>query len=138
MANRRRFLQSIPAVMATPAVAAAASKSGAKLTSGSRDYFKELGVRPFLNAAGTYTTLTASLMQPEAVAAIDYASRTFVRLNELHDAVGARIAQMVAAEAAMVSSGAAGALLCGTAACSAGTDMEKIDRPPYSTAIKTV
>jgi len=27
-----------------------------------RDYFRELGVRPFINAAGVYTTLTASLM----------------------------------------------------------------------------
>lgn len=122
--------------MAAPAVAAAASKSGAKLPAGSRDYFKELGVRPFLNAAGTYTTLTASLMHPEVVAAIDYASRTFVRLNELHDAVGAKIAQMVGAEAAMVSSGAAGALLCGTAACVAGTDPDKILRLPDTTGMK--
>jgi len=71
-----------------------------------RDYFKELGVRPFINAAGTYTTLTASLMHPEVMAAINYASKTFVPLNDLHDAVGKRIAELVGCEAAMVTSGA--------------------------------
>ena len=30
-----------------------------------RDYFKELGVRTFINAAGTYTFMTASLMREE-------------------------------------------------------------------------
>ncbi len=95
-----------------------------------RDYFKELGVGTFINAAGTYTTLTASLMRPEVVAAIEYASKSFVRLTELHDAVGKRIAELVECEAAMVSSGAAAALTCGTAACVAGKNQEFIRRLP--------
>jgi len=82
-----------------------------------RDYFKELGIKPFINAAGTYTTLTASLMQPEVVQAIEYASRQFVHLVDLHDAVGQRIASMIGCEAAMVTAGAASALTLGTAAC---------------------
>jgi 2-iminobutanoate/2-iminopropanoate deaminase len=41
-----------------------------------RDYFAELGVRPFINAAGTYTDMTASLMPPEVMDAINYASST--------------------------------------------------------------
>src|SRR6266700_3505549 len=106
MPNRRRFLQGISSLplLATPSIAAPVK----------RDYFKELGVKPFINAAGTYTTLTASLMQPEVMQAIDYASRVFVRLNEVQDAVGARIASLLGAEAAMVTSGAASALTCGT------------------------
>ena len=32
-----------------------------------RDYFKELGLRTFINAAGTYTALTASLPHPEVI-----------------------------------------------------------------------
>ena len=35
-----------------------------------RDILDELGVRTFINAAGTYTRLTASLMPPEVVSAI--------------------------------------------------------------------
>ena len=32
-----------------------------------RDYFAELGVRPVINAAGTSTALSGSLMRPEAI-----------------------------------------------------------------------
>jgi D-glucosaminate-6-phosphate ammonia-lyase len=32
-----------------------------------RDYFKELGVRTFINAAGTYTFMTGCLMHPEVI-----------------------------------------------------------------------
>jgi L-seryl-tRNA(Ser) seleniumtransferase len=95
-----------------------------------RDYFKELNVRPFINAAGTFTTLTASLMWPEVMEAINYASKTFVPLNDLHDAAGKRIAELIGCEAAMVTSGAAAALTVGTAACVAGKNPEWIRRIP--------
>jgi L-seryl-tRNA(Ser) seleniumtransferase len=129
MPNRRRFLQSVSAI---PLL----SKPG-KAATVKRDYFKELGVRPFINAAGTYTTLTASLMQPEVVQAIDYASKQFVHLQELHDAVGQRIASLIGCEAAMVTAGAASALTLGTAACVAGTNRDFIRRLPDTTGMKT-
>jgi L-seryl-tRNA(Ser) seleniumtransferase len=113
--------------MSTPSVAATVK----------RDYFKELGIRPFINAAGTYTTLTASLMQPEVVQAIDYASKQFVHLIDLHNAVGKRIASLIGCEAAMVTAGAASALTLGTAACMTGTNQEFIRRLPDTTAMKT-
>ena len=49
-------------------------------------------MRPFINAAGTYTAMTASLMPPEVMDAINYASKHYVMLDELHDKVGERIA----------------------------------------------
>ena len=101
-----------------------------------RDYFKELGIRPFINAAGTYTNLTASLMPPEAVRAIEYASRQFVRLEELQTAVGKRIAELIGCESAMVTSGAAGALTVGTAACITGTNQQFIRRLPDTAGMK--
>jgi L-seryl-tRNA(Ser) seleniumtransferase len=111
---------------AAPAGAAEKSKSGT-------DYFKDLGVRPFINAAGTYTAMTASLMLPEVMDAINYASKHYVMLDELHDRVGERIAALVKAEAAMVSSGAAAALTLGTAAVLTGTDRQKmVDLPNLS------
>src|SRR5689334_3963164 len=128
MFTRRRFIESLstlPVVggflagTARPAGAAAASAAA-------RDYFKELGVRPFINAAGTFTDMTASLMPPEVMAAINYASKQFVPLNELHDRVGERIATLVKAEAAMVSSGAASAMTLGTAGVLTGGDAKKI------------
>src|SRR5258706_6034839 len=128
MPNRRRFLQGISSLplLATPGAAATVK----------RDYFKELGIKPFINAAGTYTTLTASLMQPEVVQAIEYASKQFVHLIELHDAVGQRIASLIGCDAAMVTAGAASALTLGTAACMTGTNQDFIRRLPDTTGMK--
>ena len=132
MANRRKFLQGS---IAAPLMGTAAFTASAATPK--RDYFKELGVQPIINAAGTYTSFTASLMLPEVMDAIHYASKTFVRLNELHDAVGKKIASLLNAEAAMVSCGAASALTLGTAACLTGTDRNKIQAIPDLTGMKT-
>jgi uncharacterized pyridoxal phosphate-dependent enzyme len=128
MPNRRRFLQGISSLplLATPGAAANVK----------RDYFKELGIKPFINAAGTYTTLTASLMQPEVVQAIEYASKQFVHLIELHDAVGQRIASLIGCDAAMVTAGAASALTLGTAACITGSNQDFIRRLPDTAGMK--
>jgi L-seryl-tRNA(Ser) seleniumtransferase len=106
-------------------------------TTKSRDLFKELGVRTFINAAGTYTALTASLMPREVVAAIEYGSRHFVSIHELQDKVGQRIAEMLQAESAMVTSGAAGAMTCGTAACITGTSRDAILKLPDLSGLKS-
>jgi len=102
-----------------------------------RDFLKELGVRPIINGAGVYTFSTASLMRPEVVEAIRSISTKFVRLDELHDAVGQRIAKMLGAEAAMVPSGAAAGLTLGTAAVLTGEDADRIRRIPDLTGMKT-
>jgi L-seryl-tRNA(Ser) seleniumtransferase len=102
-----------------------------------RDYFGELGVRPFINAAGTYTAMTASLMLPEVMDAINYASEHFVMLDELHDKVGERLAGLLRCEAAMVTSGAASALTLGTAAVLTGTDRQKIVDLPNLASMKS-
>ena len=105
-------------------------------TAGQRDFLGELGVRPIINGAGTYTMFTASLMPPEVARAMEAAARRFVRLDELHDAVGRRIAALLRCEAAMVSAGAFGALTLATAACTAGTDPERIRRLPETSGMR--
>jgi uncharacterized pyridoxal phosphate-dependent enzyme len=99
-----------------------------------RDYFKELGVRTFINAAGTYTALTASLPHPEVIKAINYAALQFVKLEELQDRVGERIAELLKCEAAMVTSGAASAITLGTAGILTGGDPDKARRLPTDLA----
>ena len=126
MPNRRRFLQTVSSV---PFVGHLFSSS-ANAKPGSRDYFKELNVRPFINAAGTFTALTASLMYPEVLEAINYASKHFVPINDLHEAAGRRIATLIGCEAALVTSGAAAALTVGTAACIAGKNPDWIRKIP--------
>jgi L-seryl-tRNA(Ser) seleniumtransferase len=81
------------------------------------DYYQKLGVTPFINAAGTYTILTASIMPPEVQAAVAIAATQPVHLLDLHDAAGAYLAKRLKCEAALVTSGAAAALTVGTAAC---------------------
>ena len=134
MPDRRSFLQRLGSL---PFAGALFTKTGVvEAASKPRDYFAELGVRTFINAAGTYTTLTASLMQREVVEAYDYASKHFVPLTDLHDKVGAKIASMLGAEGAMVTSGAAGALTCGTAGCITGSDMKAVRQLPDLTGLK--
>jgi L-seryl-tRNA(Ser) seleniumtransferase len=67
---------------------------------------------------------------------MEQAAQHYVILEELQRAVGERIAQMLGVEAACVTSGAAGAMLIGTAACVAGKDLEKIKRLPDTTGMK--
>jgi uncharacterized pyridoxal phosphate-dependent enzyme len=145
MWSRRRFLERLstaPLVgglfgyQATLASAAPAL-APAPASRGGRDYFRELGLRPFINAAGTYTAMTASLMLPEVMEAINYASGRFVMLEELHDRVGERIASLLRCEAAMVSAGAASAMTLGTAGVLTGTDKQKIGSLPNLAGMKS-
>src|SRR5206468_2554851 len=81
--------------------------------------------------------MTASLMPIEVMDAINYASKHYVMLDELHDKVGERIASMLHCEAAMVTSGAASALTLATAAVLTGTDRKKIVDLPALDGMKS-
>jgi L-seryl-tRNA(Ser) seleniumtransferase len=101
-------LSGVPALQAKPS-----SKSAVQGV----DYYQKLGVTPFINAAGTYTVLSASTMPDEVQAALALAAKQPVNLNELLDASGAYLAKQLRCEAALVTAGAAAALVVGTAAC---------------------
>lgn len=102
----------------------------AEATTDSLDVYQSLGIRPIINAAGTITTLGGSLMPPEVVAAWNAASQSFVRLPELQDRIGERIAKLLDVEAALVTTGAAGGILVGTAAAVTHRDHSLISRLP--------
>ncbi len=133
MPDRRTFLKSLSNL---PLVGGLLSSGRAAAAPKKRDYLKELGVRPIINAAGTYTALTASIMPPEVVAAWEYGSQHYVRLDELHDAAGKRIAELVGCEAAMVTAGAASALTLGTAACVTGQNRQFVRRLPDTAGMR--
>jgi D-glucosaminate-6-phosphate ammonia-lyase len=139
MWTRRRFIESISALPVVGGFVSAGTTpaAAAPAPAGRKDYFRELGVRPFINAAGTYTAMTASLMPDEVMDAIQYASKHYVMLDELHDKVGERIASLVHSEAAMVTAGAASALTLGTAAVLTGTDRQKIVDLPDLASMKS-
>jgi uncharacterized pyridoxal phosphate-dependent enzyme len=131
MINRRSLLLSPLAAALLPRRTYAA-----QLVSAHGEIYRQLGVRPLINAAGTYTTLTGSLLVPQAREAMMEASKCFVPLVDLQRAAGARIAKLLGVPAAMVSSGGAGSILLATAACVAGKDPEKIRRIPDTTGMK--
>ncbi|MGH9470196.1 MAG: aminotransferase class V-fold PLP-dependent enzyme [Terriglobia bacterium] len=81
------------------------------------DYYDKLGVTKIINAAGTYTILTASIMPPSVQAAVVVAAKHPVRLLELQKKAGEYLARRLQCEAALVTDGAASALTLGTAAC---------------------
>jgi L-seryl-tRNA(Ser) seleniumtransferase len=81
------------------------------------DYYAKLGVQEIINAAGTYTFLTAAVMPESVQLAVAKAAKHPVRLEQLQLAAGAYLAKRLQCEAALVSAGASSALTLGTAAC---------------------
>jgi L-seryl-tRNA(Ser) seleniumtransferase len=103
-------VQTVEAAQA-PAVTPSATPQG------TIDYYDKLGVTKRINAAGTYTYLTGSLMPPSVQAAVAEAAKHPVFLEELQQGAGKYLAQKLRCEAAMVTAGAASAVTLGTAAC---------------------
>ncbi len=124
--KRRDILKGITLLPLTGVVPSTPVLAGSR--SGKRDLFKELGVTPVINAGVTMTFLSGSLMMPEVLDAINSTAHDFANMYDLQDKVGAKIAEMLQCEAAMVTSGAACAMLLGTAAAITGTDAEKINK----------
>jgi L-seryl-tRNA(Ser) seleniumtransferase len=98
--------------------------------------YSRLGVKTVINCRGTWTYLSGSLQFPEVQQAQAEASKHFVNMVELHQAVGRRLAELTGAESGLITSGAAGAMAAGTAACMAGSDAKKIWQLPDTTGLK--
>jgi L-seryl-tRNA(Ser) seleniumtransferase len=121
--SRRKLLRTASAVAAggvglcaSPALRAAETPFAPAPVKGV-DYYQKLGVNTFINAAGTYTTLSASTMPDEVQAAVALASLHPVDLIELHHAAGDYLAKALRCGGALVTSGASAGLTLGTAAC---------------------
>jgi seryl-tRNA(Sec) selenium transferase len=105
------------AATAAPAPPADAAGPGLRL---GPDIYASIGVRTFVNARGTYTILSGSTLLPEVRAAMEAASRRYVHLDELAEAVGARLAELTGAEWGVVTNGCSAALTLATIACLTG------------------
>src|SRR5262249_52695028 len=124
--SRRRFfgwasslaaaLGMAPLVGSARTLSSPAAKSATTPPDG-EDYYAKLGVTPIINAAGTYTTLTAACMPPEVLAAVQKSALHPVRLHDLQQKAGEYIARRLKCEGAVVTSGASGAISLATAAC---------------------
>jgi D-glucosaminate-6-phosphate ammonia-lyase len=131
MPSRRSVLQRAGLLGLLPfSKRAAAANSQANI-------YNRLGIRPVINCRGTHTVLGASKIWPELHEAMADASRHYVLLEEVHDKIGARLAELIGAEAAMVTTGCAGAIHVGTCACLTGADRAKVRQLPNLSGMKS-
>ena len=96
-------------------------------------YTQMLGLKPHLPAMDHITALGGSRMPSEVMQAMIEANEHFVDMHELTRAAGARLAEVLGAEAALVTSGSFSAMILGAAACLTGNDEAKIDALPHPT-----
>lgn len=137
--DRRSFLKLLAAAPLFATIASRSLASTVAATTGgfsSADVYTRLGVRPLINARGTWTYLSGSLELPGVRQAVEAASRQFVDLFELQRAAGKRLAELSGAESGMVTSGSAGAMALATAGCIAGTDPKNVWQLPDTTGLK--
>jgi L-seryl-tRNA(Ser) seleniumtransferase len=113
-------LLAAPSLMHEEVAAAVAEPTAHVALTNGANVYGSIGVRPLINARGTFTIISGSTMLPEVREAIDAAARQYVHLDELADAVGARLAALTQAEWGLVTSGCAAGLTHAAAACVAG------------------
>jgi uncharacterized pyridoxal phosphate-dependent enzyme len=137
--NRRTFVKWASAfpLLAQVGLEQAMGRGWAEVARNSTDnIYTRLGVKPLINGRGTWTYLSASLELPEVRAAQLEAAQHFVNIFELQKAAGKRLAELTGAESGMITSGAAGAMAVGTAACIAGTDPDRVWQLPNTDGLK--
>ena len=98
--------------------------------------YESIGVKPIINCMGTHTNRGGSLMLPEVMMAMQEANKHYVRMDDLMEYTGKRLAELTGAEFGCVTSGAAGAMFAATCACVAGADPEKMALLPDTSGMK--
>ena len=98
--------------------------------------YESIGVRPIINCKGTFTIISGSQSLPEVKKAMEEASRHYVQMDELMEAVGQRLAEITKAEWGIVTAGCSAAITNATAACIAGSNPERMQRLPNLQGLK--
>ena len=119
---------------ATPVASPGASTPAIK---GGADLYRRIGVRPLINARGTFTIITGSESLPQVKQAMDEASRAYVQMDELMAGVSQRLAELTEAPWGIVTAGCCAALTATTAACLAGSNPERMQRLPNLAGLKS-
>jgi D-glucosaminate-6-phosphate ammonia-lyase len=136
--QRRTFVQSGFALpMAGLSAGSAFGAAAGDTAQTAPGVYARLGVRTFINAVGTLTTLSGTLMSPEVVQAMEQASRNFVAIHELQAKAGERLCQLTSAPAAFVTAGASAALCLASCAVTAGSDRNKMLQLPDLTGMRS-
>ena len=102
----------------------------------SRDIRAELGLRPIINASGTMTVLGASIMVPQAVAAMAAIAGEFVEMEHLHQAASRVVAQATGGEAGFITACCASGITLAVAGTMTGERLLAIERLPDTTGLR--
>ena len=94
------------------------------------DIAAELGIRPIVNAVGPASRLGGLPLSDGVLAAMRAAGERNVRMDELQEAAGQRLAELLGVPAVYVTSGASAGLTLATAVCVAGEDLALADELP--------
>jgi len=98
--------------------------------------YKQLGVRPVINAAGNHTVRGGSTPSPVVKKAMEEADKSYVEMAELLQKSGDYIASLLGVEAAYVTAGCYTALVLCSAAVMTGNDPGKRAQLPDTTGLK--
>ena len=101
-----------------------------------RDIRAELGLRPIINVSGTMTVLGASIMVPQAIAAMAAIAGEFVEMDQLHKAASDTVAQATGAQAGFITACCASAITLAVAGTMTGERLLAIERLPDTAGLK--
>jgi len=135
--SRRQFFERSALAAALAGLGARVRQAAAASLEYGANLYRSIGVKPLINAKGTFTIITGSQSLPEVKKAMEEASRAFVQMDELMDGVGRRLAELTGAEWGIVTAGCAAALTHCTSACLAGTNPERMQRLPNLEGLKS-
>ena len=100
------------------------------------DIRADWGLRPIINVSGTMTVFGASIMAPQAVAAMVAIAGEFVEMGALHEAASRVISRLTGAQAGFVTASCASAISLSVAACITGYRLLAIERLPDTTGLR--
>ena len=121
---------------ALPAVGETTGAAREPLSGKPGEIYRAIGVRPVINARGTFTIITGSQTLPEVKSAMNAASRSYVQMDELMGGVSKCLAELTGAEWGIVTAGCCAALTHCTTASIVGTNPERMQRLPDLTGMK--
>ena len=98
--------------------------------------YKDLGIKPVINAKSWVTIYGGSIMRPEVIKSIQEASSVFVDLEELHNVAGEFVSKVCGSEMSIVTSGCATSIVLMAAASITGKDKDKISKIPHTQGMK--
>lgn len=96
----------------------------------SEDIRTSIGLRPVINVSGTMTSLGASIVVPEAVAAMSSILPQFVEVNDLQRKASAIIARLTGGEAGFVTASCSAGISLAVAGAITGNNLLAIEKLP--------